>query len=427
MTEVTADSASAAELRDRLVNELVAQHTIESKEVEEAFRKVPRHLFAPGAPLEKAYAHAVVATKRDANGITISSVSAPEIQATMLEQAGLRPGHRGLEIGSGGYNAALMAELVGTGGEITTIDIDADVTDRARACLKGAGYARVNVVLTDGEEGCAEHAPYDRTVVTVGSWDIPPAWVDQLAEGGTITVPLRMRGLTRSITFVRAGDRLVSQSAKICGFVTMQGAGAHRERLLLLRGKEIGLRFDDEWPADPDLLNGALDTERVEVWSGVRIPRGEQFDTLQMWLATALDGFCLLAVDPKLDTGLVSPQNKMACPAVVEGGAFAYLTLQKLGEEPDPVFEFGAHAFGPDAATLADAMAEQIRVWSRDHRGGPGPSITAYPADTPDEQLPEGRVINKRHVRVLISWPSEGLSPASQGNPHQLIQKERTA
>lgn len=191
MTDVTASSPSAVELRDKLVNELVAQHVIQTKEVEAAFREVPRHLFAPEAPLEKAYAQTHLATKRDDHGITISSVSAPEIQATMLEQAGLRPGHRCLEIGSGGYNAALMASLVGENGEVTTIDIDGDVTDRALACLKNAGYPRVNVVRTDGEDGCAEHAPYDRTIVTVGSWDIPPAWVEQLADGGTITVPLR--------------------------------------------------------------------------------------------------------------------------------------------------------------------------------------------------------------------------------------------
>ncbi|MHC3474887.1 methyltransferase, FxLD system [Streptomyces sp. 7R007] len=410
MTDATASPPSAAKLRDKLVNELVAQKVIETKEVEAAFRAVPRHLFAPEAPLEKAYAQTPLVTKRDEHGITISSVSAPEIQATMLEQAALRPGHRCLEIGSGGYNAALMASLVGENGEVTTIDIDPDVTERARACLNEAGFPHVNVVVTDGENGCAEHAPYDRTIVTVGSWDIPPAWVTQLAEGGTITVPLRMRGLTRSITFAREDGHLISRSAKICGFVTMQGAGAHQERLLLLRGKEIGLRFDEEWPADPDALSGALDTGRVEVWSGVEIPRGEQFDTLQMWLATALDGFCLLAVDPKLDTGLVAPQNTMACPAVAEGGSFAYLAQRRPGAQS--VVEFGAHAFGPDATALADTLAEQIRVWGRDHRGGPGPSIAAYPADTPDDRLPKGRVINKRHVRVLISWPTEDAPPA---------------
>ncbi|MEV7970541.1 methyltransferase, FxLD system [Sphaerisporangium sp. NPDC088356] len=416
MTEVTADSTRADELRGRLADELVAEGLIVSKQIEAAFRTVPRHLFAPEAALEEAYAQDIVVTKRDEPGITISSVSAPQIQAMMLEQAALHPGMRCLEIGSGGYNAALMAELVGEDGEVTTVDIDLDVIDRARLCLTEAGYTRVNVVLADGEDGCAEHAPYDRLIVTAGSWDIPPAWVHQLADGGTITVPLRMRGLTRSITFVRAGDHLVSRSAKICGFVKMQGAGAHAERLLLLRGKEIGLRFDDAWPVDADLLKGALDTTRVEAWSGVTVGRMEPFDTLQLWLATALEGFCLITVDGTLDTGLVAPVNRIASPAVVDAGSFAYLALRPVDEA---TVEFGAHAFGPDAAALAEALAQQIRVWDHDHRGGPGPRIAAYPADTPDEQLPDGFVITKRHVRVIISWPAAG-----QGVPHNPTEKE---
>jgi protein-L-isoaspartate(D-aspartate) O-methyltransferase len=429
VTEATAESAPADALRGKLVAELVTAGTIVSKEVEAAFHAVPRHLFAPGATLEDAYAaFRVVVAKRDEHGTTISSVSAPSVQAVMLEQAGLQPGMRCLEIGSGGYNAALMSELVGADGEVTTVDIDPDITDRARACLSEAGYDQVNVVLADGEKGHPEHAPYDRTIVTVGAWDIPPAWTDQLTDDGTLTVPLRMRGLTRSITFVRAADHLVSRSAKICGFVTMQGAGAHRERLLLLRGEEIGLRFDEELSADPEALNGALDTPRVEEWTGVTIGRSVPFDTLQMWLATALDGFCLLSLDPKLDTGLVAPQNRMACPAVVEGGSFAYLALRKINDDPeDPdrtTFEFGTHAFGPDAAALAEAMAEQIRVWDRDHRAGPGPRITVHPAATADERLPEGRVITKRHVRVVISWPPAALPVAGQAAQQHPDEKE---
>ncbi|WUH92256.1 methyltransferase, FxLD system [Streptomyces sp. NBC_00433] len=431
MTEATAESTRAAELRGKLVTELVAAGSIVSKEVEAAFRTVPRHTFAPGATLEEAYsAFRVVVAKKDEHGTTISSVSAPSVQAVMLEQAELQPGLRCLEIGSGGYNAALMAELVGTEGEVTTLDIDPDITDRARACLAEAGYAdQVSVVLGDGEDGCPEHAPYDRTIVTVGAWDIPPAWTAQLAGNGTLTVPLRMRGLTRSITFAREGDHLVSRSAKICGFVTMQGAGAHRERLLLLRGEEIGLRFDEDLSADPGALNGALNTPRSEVWTGVTVGRAVPFDTLQMWLATALDGFCLLSVDPKLDTGLVAPQNRMACPAVVEGGSFAYLALRKLDEgqdEPDrtTTFEFGAHGFGPEAAVLAESLAAQIRVWDRDHRAGPGPRITAHPVGNADGRLPEGRLIPKRHVRIVISWPPAALPSAGQASEQHPDEKE---
>jgi len=417
VTDATAEPDRAAELRGRLTDELVADGIIVSKEVEAAFRVVPRHRFAPAATLDDAYARDSIRTKRDPHGVTISSVSDPGIQAMMLEQAQLRPGMRCLEIGSGGYNAALMAEIVGENGEVTTVDIDPDVVNAARAYLTETGYTRVNVVLGDGEQGCAQHGPYDRIIVTVGAWDIPPTWARQLAPDGTLTVPLRMRGLTRSITFARADGHLVAQSATVCGFVKMQGAGAHDERAIPLRGDEITLRFDDDgWPASPDLLTGALNTARAEAWSGVTTGRMESFDTLHLWLATAFDGFCLLSVDPALDTGLVLPQNRMACPAVVDGGSFAYLALRRLDEA---TFEFGAHAFGPDAAALAAATTEQVRVWDRDQRHGPGPRIAAYPADTPIEELPSGRVIPKRHVRITISWPATG-----RGVPTHLSSEE---
>ncbi|MGH3885395.1 MAG: methyltransferase domain-containing protein [Pseudonocardiaceae bacterium] len=102
------------------------------------------------------------------------------------------PGHRVLEIGAGtGYNAALLAHLVGPAGKVTTVDIDSKVVRGARECLAAAGYRGVSVVCGDGEFGYSDHAPYDRIVVTAGAWDLPPAWVDQLAAGGRLVVPLR--------------------------------------------------------------------------------------------------------------------------------------------------------------------------------------------------------------------------------------------
>jgi protein-L-isoaspartate(D-aspartate) O-methyltransferase len=399
---MTDASTRADQLRARLADDLVASGIVVSSRVEAAVRTVPRHLFTPGSTLEDAYAQDVVVTKRDERGVTISSVSAPEIQAMMLEQADLRPGMCCLEIGSGGYNAALMAELVGEVGMVTTIDIDPDVTDRARSCLTAAGYRRVSVARGDGEYGYVPGAPYDRILVTVGAWDIPPAWTDQLADGGTLTVPLRIRGLTRSVTLVRDGGRLLARLAKVCGFVAMQGEGAHRERLLWLRGGEVGLRFDDDGPDDADALVGALDTPRVEVPTGVTVERFEPFDTLQLWLATRLDGFCLLSVDPDLDTGTVTPQNGRACLAAVNRGSLAYLAIRRDGTSA----EFIAHAFGPDAAALADAFADQIRAWGSGQRGRPGPEIAVYPIGTPDSDLPAGMVLDKRHVRVTVSWSS---------------------
>jgi protein-L-isoaspartate(D-aspartate) O-methyltransferase len=192
----------ADELRGAMVDEVIVRRgrlgLVPPREVEAALRTVPRHLFAPGVPLDRAYANDSIVTKRNERGVGISAVSAPWLQAMMLGQLQVAPGQRVLEIGSGGYNAALLRELAGPDGSVTTIDIDQEIADRARACLATAGYRDVRVVCADGEFGAAEYGPFDRIIVTAGARDIPPAWVEQLAEGGRLVVPLRTKGLGRS-------------------------------------------------------------------------------------------------------------------------------------------------------------------------------------------------------------------------------------
>jgi protein-L-isoaspartate(D-aspartate) O-methyltransferase len=297
-----------------------------------------------------------------------------------------------------------MAELVGPTGEVTTIDIDSDVAGRARRCLADAGYGRVNVVLADAEHGVAEHAPYDRIIVTVGAWDVPPAWVDQLTESGRIVVPLRMRGLSRSVSFVREGDHLVSLGHEMAGFVAIQGAGARRERLVPLHGEDVGLRIDDSQPLDAEGLREALLQPRGQAWSGVRFGGMEPFDGLFLWLATCLPDFCLLTrARTAAARDLVDPSSPVGTPTLLGGRSFAYLTFREV--DPDTsTFEFGAYAHGPDAAKLAEAMCEQVRVWDRDHRGGPAARIAVHPAGAPHGRLPRGRVLEKRHTNVTISW-----------------------
>ncbi|WP_326745325.1 methyltransferase, FxLD system [Streptomyces sp. NBC_01760] len=405
MTDLTIDSAETAKLRDRVVDRLRTEGTIVSPEVEAVMRKVARHRFVPGAPLDKAYdPYVAVITKQDEHGVQLSSVSAPQVQALMLEQAQIRPGMRVLEIGSGGLNAAYIAELVGRVGEVTTVDIDPEVTERAARLLVENGYSWLRVATADASEPIARLGKVDVIMVTAGAWDVPPAWREQLKSGGRLVVPLRMRGLTRSIAFTRVGDHLESESAKICGFVPMQGSAAHNEELLLVTGTpEIGLRFDDGLPADVSKLDNAVRTPRVELWTGVVIGVSELLDTLQMHLAITLPGFCIMTVDPDLDTGIVAPVNSGFSLAAVEDGNFAYLTTRRT--EDNKHVEFAVHALGPDAQTFADKIAGHVRDWQRERRGGPSPVIRVYPAGTPDDQVPGDRVIDKIHSRISLSWP----------------------
>jgi protein-L-isoaspartate(D-aspartate) O-methyltransferase len=398
--------AKARELRARLVDDLVTAGSITTKEVEAAFRAVPRHLFTPEASLEEAYADDIVRTKRDANGMTVSSVSAPWLQAAMLEQAEIGSGMRVLEVGSGGFNAALIAELVGPTGEVTTVDIDPDVTDRASRCLAAAGYDQVHVVLADAEHGVPEFAPYDRIIVTAGAWDVPPAWTDQLAADGRIVVPLRMRGLSRTVALAPRGDALVSLDHRMAGFVAVQGAGGHAERLVPLHDEDVGLRFDDGIPTiDVAALRAALVGPRVEAWSGVLFGAMESFEELLLWLATALDDYCLLSrARSEKARELVDPASAIGTPTALGVDSFAYLTYRQTEPSSD-TYEFGAYAHGSDATRVADLLVTEVRVWDRDHRYGPGPRITVYPATVLAEARSPGRAIAKRHRTVVLTWP----------------------
>ncbi|MEV4115972.1 methyltransferase, FxLD system [Nonomuraea sp. NPDC049695] len=403
------DVQDAAALRDAMTTAVVAKCAKWGfplpAPVEAAFRTVPRHLFAPEVAPDKAYALDLVVVKRDEHGALISTMSAPEIQAMQLVQADISPGMRVLEIGSGGFFASLLSELIGPAGQVTTMDIDADVTSRARDCLDAAGYRQVRVVTADAEHGWEANAPYDRIMVTVGAWDIPPAWREQLAKGGRIVVPLRMKGITRSLALERTNDHLVSLSQGVCGFVPIQGAGQHDERLWLLNGEQVGLRFDDGNFDDPHKLDGVLASEPAAAWSGVTVTPAEPFPDLPLWMATALPGFCTMTVNTPEgeDPGILSEEGGRWFPyAAVQGDSFAHLSIRPAGEGSD---EFGAHGYGPHGSEVAQAIVEQIQVWDRDYRGGPGPQFAVWPIGTPAEVLPKGGVITKQHTHATIYWP----------------------
>jgi protein-L-isoaspartate(D-aspartate) O-methyltransferase len=146
--------------------------------------------------------------------------------------------------------------------------------------------------------------------------------VDQLAEGGLLVVPLRMRGLTRSIVFERDGGHLASRAYELCSFVPMQGAGERREQVIPLDGEAVGLRVDDGQQVDTDRLREALSQPRVQAWSQLTIGPGERFDGLHLWLALALPGFCRLTAQREaVERGIVAHAWPLGVPTSIDGAA----------------------------------------------------------------------------------------------------------
>lgn len=217
------DHESPVRLRAQLVEQLRAEHSLHDDAVAHALAMVPRHLFLPGIPLQEAYANAAIPTHWE-DGTAVSSASQPAIVAIMLEQLRLAPGMRVLEIGAGtGYNAALLATLVGPGGQVITVDIDPQIVAEAQAHLCDAGIQGVRVVTGDGSDGWPWGAPYDRIELTVGATDLSPAWAAQLADGGMLVLPLWLGTTDVSIALRKSGDRLLSESLAQCGFMRLRG------------------------------------------------------------------------------------------------------------------------------------------------------------------------------------------------------------
>ncbi|GAA4947816.1 hypothetical protein GCM10023205_04750 [Yinghuangia aomiensis] len=407
MTTGTPDlnELTAEQLRTRLLEELRGVDAVRSDPVAAAVLAVPRHVFIPEASLVEAYAAGTAyVTKRDEDGAALSSVSAARIQAFMLEQAGIGPGMRVLEVGSGGLNAAMIQELVGPTGLVVSIDIDPDVTARARCCLAASGYDQVLVHEGDGEYGWPPHAPYDRVIITVGTWDIPPAWTDQLAPGGRIVVPLRWAGQTRSIGFDLTDDgTLASRSVQMCGFVPMQGSGAGGELTAPLDSDDARLVYDTGQPIDPDAVGTALKRPGTTVWSGAILPRRTSIDPV--WLRIAAEPGAFRIVDPGPHRGIA-----LRTATLVDGDSVAYLT-----HRPDPAntehafdLELGATGHGPRGPRLAARITELIRAW--DHDRTALPQITAYPPGTPDHALGGGAVFDKRHRRLHLTYSASATS-----------------
>ena len=150
------------------------------------------------------------------------TVSQPYMVAAMVEALEVQPSDHVLEVGAGtGYQAAVLGELAA---EVWTIERHAELAAKARQTLEEMGYRNVHVVCGDGSLGLPEHAPFDKIVVAAGAPHLPPSLVAQLAEGGTIAVPVGNRVQQQLLVARKTGESMVSSSRVLCCFVPLVGA-----------------------------------------------------------------------------------------------------------------------------------------------------------------------------------------------------------
>ncbi len=215
-------------------------------EIRGAFAAHPRHRFIPdviwpdptGLPLirsQKPHAwartvytdDAVTTQANDGGAGTVntptSSSSAPQVMADMIEAAGLGPGMRVLEVGAGtGWNAAVLCELVGARGRVTTVEIDPGVAEHAERALSGTSARVVTGTLHDAP------GSYDAVLVTCSMNRIPAELAGFLAPGAAAVLPwspdpqshstpvvaVRARGGRLTGDFVREGSFMRSRDQR---------------------------------------------------------------------------------------------------------------------------------------------------------------------------------------------------------------------
>jgi protein-L-isoaspartate(D-aspartate) O-methyltransferase len=207
------EAAPFSNLRQRMVAEQLRARGIRDERVLGAMERVPRDQFVAEQYRSQAYEdHPIPIGEKQ-------TISQPYIIALMLEAVALKPSDRVLEIGTGsGYVTALLAEMVA---EVFSVERHAALAHEGRELLSRLGYTNVKIIVGDGSQGFAEHAPYDAIVVSAAAPEVPPALLAQLAEGGRMIIPVGVEDSQQLQLIEKRDGRPRTSLREFCRFVPL--------------------------------------------------------------------------------------------------------------------------------------------------------------------------------------------------------------
>jgi protein-L-isoaspartate(D-aspartate) O-methyltransferase len=182
----------------RLVMELRAEGVTDAG-VLGAIERTPREEFVPPQFRDRAYENTALPI---GEGQTISQ---PLIVGLMTQALQLGPRMKVLEIGTGcGYQAAVLSKLCR---RVYSIERHKSLLAETNKRLARLGYHNITAIAGDGMKGWPEQAPFDRIIVTAAaSREVPQAFIDQLAPGGVLVLPLGTSSSDQHVWRVRKDD-----------------------------------------------------------------------------------------------------------------------------------------------------------------------------------------------------------------------------
>ncbi len=195
--------------------EQLQEQGIRDLAVLKAIDETPRHLFVPQAVRHRAYEDSALPI---GNGQTISQ---PYIVARYLQLLHLTGAEKVLEIGTGsGYQTVLLSHLAA---QVFSIERVAPLLESARAIIQQVGARNISLLLGDGTLGWRQYAPYDAILVSAAAPDVPQSYVEQLAEGGRLLIPLGDREEQILYLMVKRGELLERTEIAPVRFVPLVG------------------------------------------------------------------------------------------------------------------------------------------------------------------------------------------------------------
>ena len=168
-------------LRNQLAKQL-EEKGITDKNVLEAIKKIPRHLFLNSSFEDFAYQDKAFPI---AAGQTISQPYTVAFQSQLLE---VKRDHKVLEIGTGsGYQTAVLCLL---GAKVYSVERQNELFKTTSLLLPKLGIRPKHLSFGDGYKGLPNHAPFDSIIVTAGAPIIPKPLMAQLKIGGKLVIPV---------------------------------------------------------------------------------------------------------------------------------------------------------------------------------------------------------------------------------------------
>ncbi len=212
------DHSEFAVAYKRMIKEQLLDRGIRNERVLDVMRKIPRELFVDEALKNQAY---IDAPLQIGEGQTISQ---PYIVALMSESLQLQGHEKVLEIGTGcGYQTAILASLAR---QVYTIERFKSLGLKARERLIRLGLRNIVLRIGDGSYGWPEAAPFDAIIVTCAAPKIPDTYVQQLAVGGKLVIPVAVDKSETNQNLVLATKTPNGLTEKIltpCRFVKLVG------------------------------------------------------------------------------------------------------------------------------------------------------------------------------------------------------------